>query len=214
MKKYDLHVHSVCSKCGLNTLSGILKKAKEKGLNGVAITDHNTIKGAAKAKKLNKDKSFEVIVGEEIMTDIGEVLAYYLKKEIKPGKFEDVIRQIKKQDAVCAIAHPYTFGLRKGIGNVFGVKEANAVETFNSRCLTSFENRRARKLAKRMRSAETGGSDAHFPWEIGKGYTLFEGNLRDAIKSKKTKSGGKSFFAATIVNRLLTFAIKSFRRLF
>ena len=214
MKKYDLHVHSIYSKCGLNSIKGILKTAKKKGLDGVAITDHNTAKGAVKAKKLNKDKGFEVIVGEEIMTDVGEVLAFYLKKEIKPGKFEDVIREIKKQKALCSIAHPYTFGLRKSIGNIFGVREANAVEAFNARSLTNYENKKAKQLAKKLKRAETGGSDAHFPWEIGRGYTLFEGNLKDALNAKKTKAEGKTFFLFTIINRLITFAVKSFRRLF
>ena len=63
--KYDLHVHTKYSKCSNLKPSVILKRAKEKGLNGIAIADHNTIKGALEVKKLNKGNSFEVIVGED-----------------------------------------------------------------------------------------------------------------------------------------------------
>ena len=86
--KYDLHMHTHYSKCSNLKPEILLKIAKKRGLNGIAITDHNVVEGALKVKKLNKDKDFEVIVGEEISTDAGEVLAYYLNKEIKKGKFK------------------------------------------------------------------------------------------------------------------------------
>ena len=81
--KYDLHTHTNYSKCSNLKPEILLKIAKKRGLNGLAVTDHHKIKGALKVSKLNRDKNFEVIIGEEVTTDFGEVLAYYINKEIK-----------------------------------------------------------------------------------------------------------------------------------
>jgi len=137
-----------------------------------------------KEKEQIEDDVFDIMGKDKAEEDKPVVLDLESIRVIKPGKFEDVIREIKKQKALCSIAHPYTFGLRKSIGNIFGVREANAVEAFNARSLTNYENKKAKQLAKKLKRAETGGSDAHFPWEIGRGYTLFEGNLKDALNAK------------------------------
>ena len=73
MKRYDLHVHTDYSPCSTNRIAKILRQAKEKGLSGIAVTDHNTIKGAIELKKLNKDENFDIIIGEEIETEIGHL---------------------------------------------------------------------------------------------------------------------------------------------
>ncbi len=189
MKKYDLHIHSKYSKCGYNKLKTILKFAKKKKLDGIAITDHNLIKGAVKLKKLNKDKDFDVIVGEEIMTDNGEILAYYLDKRIKPGKYEEVMDKIKEQDALAAVAHPFTFVRAITFKNNLS-RRLDAVEVFNGRELFPKASRKALELAKKLNVAKIAGSDAHFFWEIGKGKTLFDDDLRKAILNKKTIAKG------------------------
>ena len=72
--KYDLHVHTKYSvKCGYMEPAELLKVTKKRGLNGIAVCDHNTIEGALLAKKLNKDKNFEVIVlgaSSEVVTPL------------------------------------------------------------------------------------------------------------------------------------------------
>ena len=201
--KYDLHIHTHHSRCSNLKPEVILKKAKSKGLNGIAITDHNSIKGAFEVKKLNKNKKFEVIIGEEIKTNKGEILALYLKKEIKPGDFYKVLKQIKKQKAIAIIAHPYSvieFGRKKADKEVF--KSIDAVEGFNARSLFEFENLRAQIKAKELNLPITAGSDAHFAFEIGRAYTEFRGNLRTAIKNKTTKIHGSHILA--LPARILT----------
>ena len=197
--RYDLHIHTKYSKCSLLPPKILLKKAKEKCLNGIAVTDHNTIKGALETKKLNKDKNFEVIVGEEIKTDKGDVIGLYLKKEIKPGKFEDVIKEIKKQGGLVVIPHPFTsIGiLRRSIKLKFeDIKDKiDAIETFNARFFFKFENLKAKIKAKELNIAETGGSDAHFCFEVGRAYTEFGGSLRKALKNKVAVSKGSILLA-------------------
>jgi len=88
--KLDLHIHSKYSSDGVLDPEKIVKIAAKRGLNGVAITDHNTIIGGLKAKNYETE-DFKVIVGSEISTERGEIIGLFLKEEIKPGNVQEVI---------------------------------------------------------------------------------------------------------------------------
>lgn len=199
MNKYDLHCHTKYSNCSFLPPRILLKQAKKKGLNGVAVCDHNTIKGALETKKLNKDKNFEVIIGQETSTEKGHVLGLYLKKPIKPGKFEEVIKQIKAQKGLVIIPHPFSkVGfLRRAFKLDFNQlkNKIDAMETFNARFFFPFENKAGKQKAEQLNIAQTGGSDGHFCFEVGRAYTEFQGDLRTALKNKKTKSNGSILLA-------------------
>ena len=200
MLKYDLHTHTNYSRCGNMKPEILLKAAKKRGLNGIAVTDHGTIKGALEAKKLNNDRNFEVIVGEEISTMQGDVLAYYLKKRIDAVDFFDAVKKIRKQNGLVAIPHPFRTSIRRS--HKFRIplykikKYIDAVEVFNGRMLFSSENKKADNIANKHGIAKTAGSDAHFKFEIATGQTLFEGDLRKALKEKSTRAYGKLKFGA------------------
>ena len=191
--KYDLHNHTYYSKCSNLKPEILIKAAKKKGMDGIAVTDHNTMKGALEARKLNKDKDFEVILGEEIGTNFGDVIGLYLKKEIKSKEFFSVIDEIKAQDGLIIIPHP--FRTSSNPNHLFKLpfekikNKIDAIECFNARMLPG-DNEKSQVVAKRLKIAGTGGSDAHFTFEIGKAYTIFEGSLRRAIKQKKTRYEG------------------------
>jgi len=200
--KYDLHIHTNYSRCSNLEPNVVLETAIKQGLNGIAITDHDTIKGALEIKKLNKNPSFEVIVGEEISTNIGHVLVYYLKKGIKSKNIKKVLLEVKKQNAICVLAHPYNIltgkitkilsykNARKTINKKSKIiKSFDAIEGFNSRCILKKENILAQKLAKIYKKVIIAGSDAHFKSEIGNAYVEFDDkfNLRTSIKKNKIK---------------------------
>lgn len=191
MLKYDLHTHTNYSPCSNLKPEVLLKTAKRRGLNGIAVTDHGTIKGALEVKNLNKDKDFEVIIGEEVSTQYGDVLAYYLKKEIKTRDFFKMVEEVKKQNGLIIIPHPFRTSIKHRfklpLNKVKG--KVDAIECFNARNLPG-NNRKAKKAADKHNFARTGGSDTHFGFELGNGYTLFNGNLRKALKDKKTKVNG------------------------
>jgi len=196
--RYDLHIHTKYSTCSNLEPSTILKIAKKLKLDGIAVTDHNSLKGALTVSKLNKDKNFEVIKGEEITTPQAHVLGLYLNKTIKAGNLIDVLEEIKKQEGIVIIAHPFGLGLlrNKFTSNISEIKKSpDAIETFNARMFFQWENNKAKKFAKKHNIAQTGGSDAHFPFEIGRGITIFDGDLRKAIKAKKTKTTGTLLFS-------------------
>jgi len=189
--KYDMHVHTARSACAALKPATILKILKRRGFSGVAVTDHETIKGAIDVSKLNKDKNFEVIIGSEVKTDKGDVLCYYLNEEIKSRELFSVIDEVKSQDGVISVAHPYRvvpwtrfhYSLDKLLGKI------DAIEVFNSRTLP-FVNYAALKQAQRLNIPGLGGSDSHFSFDLGNAYTVFEGDLRKAIKRNKTSAGG------------------------
>jgi len=191
--KYDLHNHTHYSPCSNLKPEILLKLIKKKGMNGIAVTDHNTIKGALKLKKLNKDKDFEVIIGDEVKTDYGDVLTYYIQEEIKSRDFFSVVDEVKAQDGLIAIPHPFRTSINPTLKFRFPIEKiknkVDAIECFNARMLPG-DNRIAQAVAKKLGMTGIGGSDAHFRFEIGRAYTVFDGDLRKAIKQKKTGYGG------------------------
>lgn len=191
--RYDLHIHTYHSPCSVLKPKTILKIAKKMRLNGIAVTDHNTLKGGVEVSKANKDKDFEVIPGIEASTDRGHVLGLYVNSEIKSGDFFSVTEEIKKQGGIVILAHPFRLlpHLRSKLNGVDVGKYLNGVECYNART-SYFGNKKAIKLAEKYSLAKTGGSDAHFSFEIGRCVTLFDGNVRDAVRKRKTKVTGSN----------------------
>jgi len=204
--KYDLHTHTFYSRCSSLKPEILLKLAKKLSFDGIAVTDHNTIKGGLAVKKLNKDKDFEVITGSEIETPQGSILAYYINKDIKSKDLFEVLDEIKKQGGLAAIAHPFRLSPNSRHRFRYPIEKIknkiDAIEAFNARNLPG-NNKKAIKLADKLNIPKIAGSDSHFPFELGKAYTLFEGSLRKALKQNKTKIKGTILFGP--VGGLLSF---------
>ena len=191
--KYDLHIHTFYSKCSSLNPKILLKIAKKLNFDGIAVTDHNTIKGSLAVKKLNKDPDFEVITGSEIDTPQGNLLAYYINKDIKSKNLFEVLDEIKQQGGLAAIAHPF----RSSPNNKHRFKypiekiknKIDAIEAFNARNLPG-NNKKAIKIADKLNIPKIAGSDSHFAFELGKAYTLFDNSLRKALKQNKTEIKG------------------------
>ena len=192
-------MHTRYSKCSNLSPEVILRLAKKQQLDGIAITDHHETKGALEAKKLNKDKDFEVIIGEEISTNYGDVLAYYLSEKINEIDFFAVVDEARKQNALIVIPHPFrtTFTNNHKFQLPFEKikNKIDAIECFNARTLPG-DNKKANKIADKLGIAKTAGSDSHFFFEIGTACTIFDGNLRKALEERKTRVEGTIRFGA------------------
>lgn len=211
--KYDLHIHTNFSLDSKNKPERILEIAKKVGLNGIAITDHHTIKGALLTKKLNEDKDFEVIVGEEITTDCGDVIALYINEDVKERDLFKVIDNIRSQNGLIIIPHPFRPFLQRFKYPLDKLKgKIDGIETLNSRNPDS-KNRFAAKVAKQLSFAEIGSSDAHILLDIGNGYTLFDGDLRNAIKERKTTGEGPTKFAVAFLSHVAATLYKAVQSL-
>jgi predicted metal-dependent phosphoesterase TrpH len=197
--KADMHVHTRFSKDSLSGIDAVLDAAVKQGLRAVAITDHDELAGALEAQRLARKRSLplQVIIGEEVGTEEGDLLAYFVKKRIAPGPLEDVLAEAGRQKAVCCAAHPYDFA-RHGIDlrglapDVLG--QLDAVEVLNARVPLASMNARAMGFALQHRKAILAGSDAHHPSEVGAAYAEFYGVRRldaAALMHAQRRIGGK-----------------------
>lgn len=188
----------------------IVKIAIKRGLDGIAITDHNTIKGGMEAKKY-KTADLEIIVGSEILTENGEIIGLFLNEEINSNDLKGVIQEIKDQDGIIVIPHPFD---EMRHSSFFPEEEdkkfINAIEAFNSRCLFQKYNESAYEFAKKHKLAITAGSDAHFINEIGNAGIITEKeDIRGAIKNSDINIFGKR---TLIANHGLTKVLKLWRK--
>lgn len=166
--RYDLHIHSKYSCDGYCDPKVLVKTAIKKGLSGIAVTDHNTLKGGLKTKKYETN-DFHVIVGSEVSTNRGEVIGLFLTEEIKSNIFTEVIEDIEEQNGIVITPHPFDDVRGNGINlQKQDVKLVDFVEVFNSRCLLQKYNDKAYEFAVKNNLKFTAGSDAHFANEIGK----------------------------------------------
>ena len=169
--KVDLHVHTCYSKDSLTSLEAIIETCQRRGLDKVAITDHNTITGALALREMAPEL---VIVGEEIKTPAGEFIAYFLEEEIPRGLSpQETIARIRAQGGVVGVSHPLDRLRREAMrwANLMEIiDQVDALEAFNARTIFPADNRRAEELARQRGLLVTAGSDAHTAAEIGQAY--------------------------------------------
>lgn len=145
--------------------------ARRKGLDRVIITDHNSIRGALVARTIAPEL---IIVGEEIMTARGEILASFMTEEIPAGLTpQETIRRLRDQGAFISVSHPFDV-LRSGHWEEPDLLEilplVDAIEVFNARCMRPEYNVRAAEFAREHDLAGTVGSDAHAAFELGRAH--------------------------------------------
>ena len=149
--KYMFHIHTIYSDDGRITLPMLAKRAKDAGIGGLFITDHNTIEGALRFKE--RFPEFYTVVGEEIMTTSGEVIGLFLKEEIPPGKsLVETIARIRQQGGLVVLPHPYDAwrpsSLKPEVYDT-AFSQTDAVEVFNCRTFSERHDRHAMKDCNR-----------------------------------------------------------------
>lgn len=191
MLKLEFHCHTNASKDSLTRPEDLVRAARKKGLDRLVITDHNSIAGAVAAQRLDPEL---VIVGEEIMTTRGEILAAYVTEEIPAGLTPlETIRILREQGAFISVSHPFD-AWRKGGWQEADLLEitphVDAIEIFNSRCMDPRFNQCAMAFAEKHNLPGTVGSDAHAIFEVGKSVVWldpFQGpeGMREVIRQAK-----------------------------
>jgi len=99
-------MHTVYSRDGAIKPADAIRIAKKRGLDGIAVTDHDTIRGGLEALKL-RPEDLDVIVGAEIKTDRGDVIGLFLNEEIRERDHIEVIEAIRRQGGVAVVPHPF-----------------------------------------------------------------------------------------------------------
>jgi len=140
----------------------IVKQAKKRGLNCIAITDHETIRGGIEGKTWGDKLGVRVVVGSEVSTDRGDIIGLNLTEEIRVTGWKEVILSIHDQGGIVVLPHPY----RDHIGVEEIAPLVDYIEVCNGRS-SQKQNHDADGLAKRHNKPGTAGSDAHSFSEIG-----------------------------------------------
>jgi predicted metal-dependent phosphoesterase TrpH len=168
--KADLHVHTCASKDSALRPPDAIKAARRRGLDRICITDHNRIDGALVAKEIDPDF---VIVGEEILTTHGEILAFFVSEWLPPFlSHSETLDRLEAQGAIISVSHPFdrhrhpwTMEALEAI-----LPRLDAVEGFNARSLHGQDNEKSQAFAACHNRPTTAGSDAHSALEIGAAY--------------------------------------------
>jgi predicted metal-dependent phosphoesterase TrpH len=197
----DVHMHTTASD-GLGTPRELVEYVQQAtDLDVIAITDHDTIEGALRARDLTAGGSyrFELIVGEEVSTREGHLLGLFLERPVAPGQsIERSIELIHEQGGLAIVAHPFhrmfRFSVQRNVmDRLLRQPEVHpdGIETLNGSFAGIGANRVAMTLSRRLyRWAETGGSDAHTLTAIGCARTRFPGTtaseLRAAVRARQT----------------------------
>jgi len=199
----DLHLHTIYSYDGTASLAAVLNRAKQLGLDVIAITDHDEIRGALKAMELAPNYGVEVIPGIEITTADGDLLAFFITEKVDAGlSLIETVLRVRELGGVCVAPHPMAGGMGmkslsgrtilKALRNPLVAETLIGIETYNATALDRISNHYANILASRLHVAKTGSSDAHVIDTIGFGVTEFEGStaadLLAALKNKTTKA--------------------------
>ena len=179
----DFHIHTSHSFDSLTPPGVVVEIAKRRGLNGIAVTDHDTIGGALAAVSANKDPDFLVIPGIEVKSDLGDVIGLYLSRDIKSHAFGDVIEEIHEQGGIAYVPHPIrTFGAAH-VPDVFAQYPSIELwERYNGRYGPREFAQADFVFTEVGIEAALCGSDAHFPWEIG----LFRTQLPELPRDPQT----------------------------
>jgi predicted metal-dependent phosphoesterase TrpH len=214
--KADIHIHTIFSDGLMSPEVLVEYAATQTDLRVIAVTDHDTMAGALVARAYHdyfaQDFAhLEVIVGAEITSKDGDILALFIDEDIPSGlSAAETVERIHAQGGLAVAAHPYAFAFSllgkdgmKGTKHLIrqvtfdGVEERNGTPTeLFSNVWTHLQNRGS------SRHAPTGGSDTHYMPTLGSTYTLFPGesaaDLRKALEGKLTRAGGYVYSPLTI----------------
>ena len=181
--RIDLHVHSFFSADGVSSPEDLVAAARAAGLNGFAITDHNTCeavdymvsRGLMRADGQPVD-GFLVIPGIEVTTADGHLLCLgcTLPSSLKGLPSAEVCRLAKEAGGIAVAPHPYDL-FRAGIReSVLDTLPLDGLEVFNAATTLKRHNRKAYDYAQRRGLPMTAGSDAHHAGAVGVACTIVE----------------------------------------
>jgi predicted metal-dependent phosphoesterase TrpH len=212
----DLHCHTRASFDSLASPASVVRAAAERGLTHLAITDHDRIDGALEARDV-APADLHVIVGEEIRTTDGDLIAAFITEAIPPGLSPaEAIAAVRDQGGLVGIPHPFDRfrgSLLRDAALTALASEVDWVEVHNARVIGN-GNELAVDFAHANSLPGVAVSDAHSTIEVGVAYSVVEGDpstpagLLAALASSQIVPGRASYVlraltpAAKLINRL------------
>lgn len=170
----DIHIHTTMSD-GQGTPLEVARVLARSGLSVAAVTDHDTVAGALRVREALAGRGPEVIVGTEVTTADGHVLALFVDRDLPRGlSARDTVALVHDRGGLAIAAHPF-FPIHS-VGDLAVRLPFDAVEVANGTPLGELANRRAARRLGPAAPAVTGGSDAHRLAAIGHVRTHFPGH--------------------------------------
>lgn len=201
----DLHIHTRASD-GTAGVAEILDAVLARGdLDVIAITDHERIDAALAARAMAADRGLpvEVVIGEEVTTRGGHLLALFVEAPIRPLRsLRSTIAAIHDEGGLAVPAHPLVpyplcaqgWVLRRLLADPDPRFHPDGLETFNPTAAGRYWHGRVVRFAAEHGLAALGNSDAHTIEQIGLCHTTFPGrtanDLRAAILARSTHAHG------------------------
>ena len=183
--RFDPHVHTKASHDARGTVEAVLEACRDRGLDAVAITDHDTTTAARRAVDVGDRHGVLVVPGVEVSTADGHLLGLGVTAAPPVGRpFAATVEWIRDRGGLAVVPHPFQRS-RHGVGRSV-IDDCDGVESFNAWSMSGLQNRRAAALARRRGYPGLGGSDAHRPGMVGTAYTelLVDGEpTRNALLS-------------------------------
>ena len=203
----DLHCHTSASFDSLASPSAVVRAAAARGLTHLAITDHDRIDGALRARDA-APAGLTVIVGEEVRTADGDLIAVFLERAVAPGRpARDTIAEVREQGGLVGIPHPFD-RLRGSLLRDARLEAIGPlvdwVEAYNARVIGGSGNERAAAFARELGLPGVAVSDAHSVLEVGVAYAAVGGDpstpegLVAALASIELVPGRASYFVRTV----------------
>lgn len=160
-------------------------RARRNGMNVICITDHNAVNGAFKAQKYAKQfDDIDVVVGNEIMTNDGEIIGFGLTEDVKSFMtIEETVDAIRDQGALTIAPHPFSFHVHGLKEKIFDI-DLDAFEVINGGHPDLYSNHFAQMVMDRFpgRWAPISASDGHSNFTVGYNWTEFEGSTADELR--------------------------------
>ncbi|MGA3191813.1 MAG: PHP domain-containing protein [Candidatus Bathyarchaeia archaeon] len=211
--KIDLHVHTTYSVDSLIAPEEVAYYAKKRGLDGVAVTDHDRLDGSL---RMSKEKDFLILPGMEITSSDGHILALNIQDPVTKGlTAEETVDRIHKADGIAIACHPGA--MFKGSLGDHTTSMFDAVEVINSSAIPfRYSAKRAEQIASWLKKARVAGSDAHYGPEIGCAYTLVNAepdadDVINAIRRNQCQPFGKAIPLAVRLEREISVLRRRFR---
>lgn len=203
--KADMHLHTLYSD-GTASVQQLLDHVEQRtDLDVIAVTDHERIDGALRAREIHAagDYSFELVVGEEITTRRGHVVALFLSERVPALRpLPETLERIHDQGGIAIAAHPLA-PLTPSLGrrSLLDAREAeprhrlDAIELMNPSAAGRARRRTRDRLNEEVLDlAAVGNSDAHVLEGVGTAWTWFPGSsaadYRAAIDERATRPDG------------------------
>jgi len=206
----DLHCHTRASFDCLSSPESVVHAAASRGLTHLAITDHETISGALEARDIARERAPElrVLIGEEVRTSDGDVIAMFLERAVPGGmSLTDTIAAIREQGGLVGVPHPfdrYRGSLLHALAGSPLESPIDWIETHNARVMVGDGNLQAAAYAAEHGIPGVAVSDAHSVIEVGVASSALDGDpstpagLLAALPTAELLTGRASYYVRLI----------------